>query len=530
MKIISSFSFHFLEEKILSFLKIYRFSFLFAAFYALLATWGNHLHEDDVIRASFSGISWFPDGRPLANVIYAFFSFSHNSFYHSYNARFPDLWPLTSLFSAFQMIISAGLLVNFCLKKETYPSFRQALVLLPLLSPFFLENISFHFDSLFFGSAALFSCLASVVLWSSITKQQSFNFKNYFFPILAALPFLLACLMTYQAAINIYLGFALFAGCYCLTFEKIPLITVIKYLSMSAVGFIIASLIYKAVIPIKGEWVSSHTVFATPLNLYATLCNNIIMFQKMLFRVLGTPLYFSLKFLLLSSFFISLFYILFSKSKYFTKLFASLCLLTLPLITLGGLMLALEKPIPAPRVFFGTDFTFLFSALFLCKITERCPLSGPSSHDRILTYALSSLLLFPCYIGATEWNHALIADQKIALITALRLQPDLEKASLLYPNAKLATDGPAKNALESQYDATFNPILSEWGASSILNSHFGLYFLANNEIWSLEKILLPWERLPNEKDYIPKKHYKLLAHTKNYDLHGNEELIWIKFK
>lgn len=153
--------------------------------YALPFILHSNLYLDDVYRSVYGDGSWSPLGRPLADVIT--FGLSLNNNYLS------DFYPLGIILA----ILIFTFIIYFIINRELSVISSYALISLPslLVSPIFLQNMSYHYDS-----TAMVIALALAVLsfYTSFVKGLHYS--------LASVIFLVASLSLYQPCANIFLG------------------------------------------------------------------------------------------------------------------------------------------------------------------------------------------------------------------------------------------------------------------------------------------------------------------------------------
>ena len=143
----------------------------------------NIYHQDDLYRI-YNSIFWENLGRPLATETTRLISGSAN--------RILDSAPFTQILSALLLGYSAFILAKF-LNTKFYFSGRLVYIL-PFLSPLFLHNLSYRYDSFGMSLGILFATLAFCQ-----------NTKNIFGICFAIL--LMACgLSLYQVDLNIYIA------------------------------------------------------------------------------------------------------------------------------------------------------------------------------------------------------------------------------------------------------------------------------------------------------------------------------------
>ncbi|QCE34230.1 hypothetical protein FAI40_02140 [Acetobacteraceae bacterium] len=516
--------------KATSFLKKYQYAFLFAFLYVFLVTRGGRPFWDDFCRMGRMGHDWFPDARPIAGFIYKLFTVTPNPLSLTHHL-FPvaDLYPLTNLAGAFQVILGTALFLECLEPLRRHIYFKQALACFPLASPFFLENLSFHSDSLFFGSAILFACLGSSLLWRETKKE---DLKQNLLKIFVAGLFVFFAFGSYQPSANIFLGTVLFLAWYAVTVSQTSIRIISRKLAFSATSFLMGACLYKIFCPTPSGWGNQHKDMVPLSQLIATLEKHFLDFWHLILTNLQSYLFSNLKFISLSGMFIAILFSLFFTQKITRKLLALILLMSLMIPALGGVILPLANPVMEIRVLFGTSFFILFMMIILCIGLQNFLAFFPkiARHQEGLHVALALFIFWPCCICAAEWSSANIMQRNAEERLAIYLKSDLQKAALHYPDAKLALIGKAKIAQETALYREHNSILRGRPLDSNIVECFGLCSFWTKDLWPENKILFPGETLEGEKEYIPSNLKKMrIAHTDLYDLYGSPRLIWIEF-
>lgn len=155
-------------------------------FYSSIVFAGGY-YADDLDRAYYGNFSWLGVGRPIAQAVALFYSFSGSL----ENFFILDPFPISIVIIAVLVCLSS-LLVRLSLSRYD-TDLALPLSILYIVNPFQLQNALYHYDSIGMFLAPLFVCLA----FYTDTKKGSFSVKVIL---------LFFCLNAYQPFINLYAG------------------------------------------------------------------------------------------------------------------------------------------------------------------------------------------------------------------------------------------------------------------------------------------------------------------------------------
>jgi hypothetical protein len=197
----------------------------------------NRPYEDDLGRVLIGRTGWDSNGRPLATLLMRILQ--------CYNHAMVDISPLTQI-GAIAALAWVGVLL--ARRFDIRSTWAAALAAFPLgAQPFFLENLSYKFDALSMGLAVLFAALPVL---SPATGR-----RGWWLGIL----WMFCCLNLYQAAINVYLLFALLEMVMMMVRQEPPSALRRRFVwrvSQALTGMVIYQLLIGATM-IRG-WVGRH--------------------------------------------------------------------------------------------------------------------------------------------------------------------------------------------------------------------------------------------------------------------------------
>ena len=189
-------------------------------------------YDDDLKRALLGRASWDSNGRPLATLLMRALQ--------AYDHTMVDIAPLPQIGAVLLLAwIGARMAVRFTRASP----WLAALLVFPLgAQPFFLENLSYHFDALAMALAVLLSA------WPLLMPAGARHWQRGGLCLFAAL-----CL--YQPAINVFLVLALLEAWQLQARERSPA-TWLRQLGVRALQWLVAMLLYELLVGIHiSGWV-----------------------------------------------------------------------------------------------------------------------------------------------------------------------------------------------------------------------------------------------------------------------------------
>jgi hypothetical protein len=216
----------------------------------------DRFYVDDMGRALTGYLGWSGDGRPLANVFMEVFNLG---------TPLTDISPLPQIVS---VALLAALAVSVAGRFRIPGNILPALIVAPLvISPFFLENLSYKFDALTM-TLALFLAVMTVL-----------KTRDDLPGVLLGTLGLVASLSLYQAAFNAFLVFAAVEFVDMQQRDE-PVAAWGKRIVVRAAQALGALMIYKpiAASSIKGGYAALHSQLATVSELPAIMGRNLSLF------------------------------------------------------------------------------------------------------------------------------------------------------------------------------------------------------------------------------------------------------------
>jgi hypothetical protein len=225
-----------------------------------LAIWpilhADRFYIDDLGRAYAGYLGWSSDGRPLANVVMELFNLG---------TPLTDLSPLPQLAA---LLLFSMLAVKVARRFAIEGTWRAPLIVAPLVAqPFFLENLSYKFDSLTMSLAVTLAALA-------VAGPAAWAWRG-----LPGMACILASLCLYQPALNVFLVFALAE----LVFEQARGCAPRPLLALAGVRMLqllVACGLYRCVLAatVKGHYATSHQQLPDAAQAWPVMLHNLAAF------------------------------------------------------------------------------------------------------------------------------------------------------------------------------------------------------------------------------------------------------------
>ncbi|ELR0680204.1 glucosyltransferase domain-containing protein [Enterobacter hormaechei] len=331
----------------------YKIAYIAGLVYILPIIIAGRMFNDDIGRATEGYTKWGVNGRPLSDWIMEGLSFG-----------FPisNLSPFTIIIALLITVLCGALLAeHFGVEDKAK---RNILALSFIISPFYLENLSYQFDSLPMALSLLFASIA-------------FTIQGKFRPLSGCAfgtVLLIGTMCLYQPSINIYIILVCFAAILAGVNSESGILITALY---RAISLLVAQVIYSlAIVPtfIEGDYNTNHSIMITekpdPVGL---LFSNIQAFYDRVSNSLDTTAYViavALVILLSLIWMKSLFTRNTNKNKLNFALDKLTILIALPVIfiCIAGPLLLLYKPVTNPRVLLGVNaivFIGVFCATYL---------------------------------------------------------------------------------------------------------------------------------------------------------------------
>ena len=289
-----------------------------------------------------------------------------------------DLSPLPQIMGVCFVIISSMILIYLIRKKFDLFGIVASL---PLgLSPYFLQNLSYKFESLFMGVAVFLAILP-------------FLFKdNRKIFIAVSIVSLFLMFMTYQATNAIYITLSIYFAFSAFFLEKKSLKESVIFLGVCAVSVVVAGVVYKiiALKPVSEYIVAYASDKMLPLDTYffIGLFANLTTYLTTLFNDLKNTAYIWLIALISILFVINI--AICSNYPKILSIFCSIVFLIIALCLSFGLYIVLDSPLFEPRAFCG--FNAFVAIICISLFMNHTDFSVDSHKIRQITHYVSTTI------------------------------------------------------------------------------------------------------------------------------------------
>lgn len=311
------------------------------AYYPIIRA--NYKYIDDMGRVLWGYRDWLPFSRYISEYLSIFV---HSSTYLT------DISPLTQILSIIILAISSILLL-YLFKKDKKVSFINIISVTPIgLTPYFLECISYKYDSIYM-SLSILACILPFIFYK---KDKKIDIKF----IISVFIGTLAMCTTYQATssgipiITMFLAFNLWND----KKEKSAVYLIIN----AAIGYLLGLIFFKLFIMIPFDNYISNKIF--PLNsIVSGYFSNLFKYYKHLIEDFRS-IWLYLLIIIIIIYFIT--QIIKSKQNKLLSGLLSYCLIMVTLFFAFGIYPFFTIPMYAPRAMFGICFPI---SLFILNIS-----------------------------------------------------------------------------------------------------------------------------------------------------------------
>ena len=329
------------------------------------------LYRDDAARVNEPYTQFAQVGRHLAEYLT-----------HLVHMNFPMLnyiSPITQLIAIALLSLASMALVKIVNKKITYWGLLASLAI--GLSPFYLENLSYKFDSPYMALATLCAILPFLFV-----KRLSLFF-------IASVLFLLCMWNLYQASNGVYIILSMFIVLN-LILSKHSLKQILKFCFIATISFILAVIVYKFIIH-----------FATNISPYGNTSSQIISsfndLKQNIKNFISTIVFYNnnqtIKLFYITCLLFFIITITSNKIKFYTIL-TVLLFLIFGFFANFGFMYILSNLVFSPRIFIGIG---IFCAILLISISDsKYKILNFFSKIIIIVFSYNLYIMSSAYINA----------------------------------------------------------------------------------------------------------------------------------
>lgn len=354
--------------------KIILICLMLTSLYFLPILLSHHYYVDDLGRSIKGYSNWSQNGRPIADLIFYIINFG---------LPLSDISPLPQALAIVTLSYTAYIIANkFTSSDEDNYLTRSMISSSFIISPFFLENISYKYDSLPMSISMLCAVMPFTVNWRSWKSMALLCMISVIFTL---------CI--YQASINIYMILSIICALY--NFKNGHDKKAFQIILISSSSLLISYVIYSNVIAqryISGSYNIRHSelVISNIHLMKNIILNNINMFFKIISSAFTASfIYLMSCLLILSSFGFIKLYLASGSATKITFILRRTFILISPILVLFfivGPMLLLKDPVLSPRVLMSFGMVIVFFSLVASWFL--------SSQSTILALIMSILFLY----------------------------------------------------------------------------------------------------------------------------------------
>jgi hypothetical protein len=327
----------------------------------------NFYYNDDLDRSLKGYRGWAVWGRYLADFL--------STLIHM-DLKLYDISPLPQIVAVIFMAAATVILIKSLAGNDS--SISLVIAALPIgLSPYFMENYSYKYDSPYMALSVLFSVIPFL-----------FYKRGGVYAITSFLCLLGMCI-SYQSSSGIYIVIVLLISYLMWIKKDAPVKDIGKFIGISAAAYSLALIFFKKLlfVTIKSEEVGYYrTSMFSFSNLFSGIISNSIHYAKMVisdfnFNMIALCGILSVILFIITS-------VIFTKRNRALSFLFSLLFIIFSFILSYGAYLALQKPLWSPRAFTGFGM-FIASVLFFNVFLIR--------KYRISKYISTGLAVLFCY-------------------------------------------------------------------------------------------------------------------------------------
>lgn len=443
---------------------------------------------DDIGRSIYGYSDWVYNGRPLADIVMIMLSFG---------SPIMDISPLPQILSIISLCACSVLLIK-SISNEYNKTFIFFSSMALISNPFYLENISYKFDSL---TMTLSMCLLMACFFTK--KKWVVNF-------LTGVVLIVSSLSLYQASIGCFIGIAIIESCFKIkNTEKGGDDDLYKVIALRVLQLIAGYLLYSFFISpnsVAGQYNIDHSkvISGTFSEVIDSFFYNFEIISSKLTEV-ARPVW--------VIFFIGLMLSYISYSIIIVKLFKSglnrfdfiarssiLILSPLLVLAFGFIHLCfLAYPVVSPRVYISTGIFLMYFSISIQWLNIK---------NKLIYCFLSLLLLFFIVINYSYVN-VLKSQNEMDRFIIKEIARELHQSNSTIN--RLSVIGVIPQSRQREYVSQKFHIIGDlvplymrdgWGWGSALLAHYGkAYFFENTSIDEIKEICLRKEADVVNGDY-----------------------------
>lgn len=455
----------------------------------------NQLYVDDIFRAQTGFDGWTAAGRPLSDILLHTIMMT--------NGLLIGFGQLGQLLSIIALAITSIYFSKVILGDDSKLSMLLSCGF--AISPFYLENISYQYDSF---PMTLALCLSMFATWGAL--------KNNFLSLLLSSIAIALSLSLYQTAINSYMGFVsvvvIVRGLvHSDGFKQIGFIILRSIFSLF-IGLIIYAFLIKVIFPMTGN---RGQEFILDITLLDYFYKRIFLF----YDIFISSVSWSYSLIALS---IMVFSVLINlvrrNAKVINTIMILLCIVVILLCPIGMLFIFKESGIAARMMMGSASITcLLFSLTYALPVNKKT------------TFAIGTFLLIPLFVISYSYSYSIKEQRKYDNDNILISLSDIRSSESYNKDSSIVYAGRIPVAPLSKISSDSIPLVKlmivpayDWTASLAAQS-IGIPNVLFNFARKEQKKIVSEVCLDNEQPLIETSAYSIYK-----SVSSNGFLVWLK--
>lgn len=465
------------------------FIFIFSVFVIGIITIirANYTYLDDIGRAA--------QGYNHLDAWSRFFAGGLAMIVHA-SPKLMDISPLPQILACFILAFGAFIFAYVATGKKI--AWLSCIAALPIgLSPYFLENLTFKFDSPYMALAVVFS----IIPFLFVNDKKAF--------VTVSILGLLGTCLTYQSASGVYIVLTLFFSLLFYYEKNWDIKKTFSFIGYAAAAYIAGLLIYRIFFMVKETSYVSTEMFSMS-EIVPGFLSNIRKYLSFLYSDLGGSVFFVMLVIVLIFCFLKVFKS--ENRKVFLFIFTAISFILMTCLSFGA-YLALEIPWWTPRAFVGTGVLLASFCMFgVCGNVKsklrRC--SGVA-----VTFFCYTMLVFALCYGNT------VAQQvRFNFFRATLLASDLAEVCSQTDDVKLYINNNIEQEPTVSVAADIMPLANRLCKGTLSGNGWGSYYLSQYFHFNFLKV----------KEPIDDSDFPVLKENAYHVIKGQNGFVTVTFK
>lgn len=481
--------------------KIFFFLLGMSIAYAFPIMISNRLYIDDLTRSLYGNTGWSSDGRPLASLIMKLINVG---------GPLLNLAPLIQLLSLIILALALTCYAKYNFKEVVKggPVLFTCSLFGVIGNPFFIENLSYKYDSLSMS-------MSIAILFFAFCHQQNMKlWKIYFLSI----GLIISSLCLYQSSIGIFFILSVINAILEMVNGKCRVKNIISTLTNRVAQFIIAYVLYKLLIVdnlVNSFYAKSHAEMVTfALDSVIIIINNlrsVFDLFYLAFKSYSPVVIFILGCGVLIGVINIIFLVWKNNKSIIFSIFSIFLIFSAFLFTFVHLII-LKNPVISPRVFTSVGGIVLLYCIGVMMINTK------TSYKFVFVFPY----MFMSFVFSYSYSTASYAQEKIDNLISSSIYYDVNKSGI--KSTKVSIYGQMPVAEELKLAAKKAPIIGK------------LVPIYMNGGWWWGAVLLQHYRIPvwiediNEDDKKIICHNNPISNTNDYAIFNSNGKILILFE